>query len=195
MYEEPRQPRRQATGHRDDTRQRILAIARDLFASQGFTETTIVDIADRLGTTTAALYYHFKSKADILDTLLAEPLAAYTRLAEPAELSQLSQEQILSAYLDFIRDTRELVPLIAADHPSLRKVLDARLPRRPEEMTAAIVTALASPHPGRAAVIRARAAIAVIKEGVPAALQAENQHLDPGDREEILAAAARALNR
>ena len=65
-----------------DTKQRILAIAGELFARQGYTGTTIADIARELGTTTAALYYHFPSKAAILGGLLARPLAAYTRLLD-----------------------------------------------------------------------------------------------------------------
>jgi AcrR family transcriptional regulator len=46
-----------------DTRQRILDIARELFATQGYAGTSIAHIATRLGTTKAALYYHFQSKA------------------------------------------------------------------------------------------------------------------------------------
>src|SRR6202047_356554 len=78
----PRDTSQPAPGQPDprpsDTRQRILAIAADLFARQGYTGTTIADIARELGTTTAALYYHFPSKADILGGPLAEPLTAYT---------------------------------------------------------------------------------------------------------------------
>lgn len=193
MDDERAQPPRREPGRGDGTRQRILAIARDLFASQGYTDTTIADIAGRLGTTTAALYYHFKSKADILDSLLAEPLAAYTRLTEPATLNQLSPAELLGAYLEFTADTRELMPVIAADHPAIRPVLDARLPRKPEEMIDAIITALAGPRADRAATIRAHAAIAVIKEGTLAALPAESPRLRTEDRDEIIAAALRAL--
>jgi Bacterial regulatory proteins, tetR family len=39
-----------------DTKQRILTIAGELFAGQGYTGTAIADIAGELGTTTAALY-------------------------------------------------------------------------------------------------------------------------------------------
>jgi AcrR family transcriptional regulator len=42
------------------TRARILAIALELFAEQGFAGTSVADIAGRLGTTKAALYYHFR---------------------------------------------------------------------------------------------------------------------------------------
>jgi AcrR family transcriptional regulator len=48
------------------TRERILDIALELFTERGYDKTSIRDIAERLGTTKAALYYHFKSKADIL---------------------------------------------------------------------------------------------------------------------------------
>ena len=65
-----------------DTKQRILQIAGELFARQGYTATTIADIARELGTTTAALYYHFPSKAAILSGLMAAPLTAYLKLLD-----------------------------------------------------------------------------------------------------------------
>jgi AcrR family transcriptional regulator len=48
------------------TRERILDIALELFTEHGYDKTSLRDITERLGTTKAALYYHFKSKADIL---------------------------------------------------------------------------------------------------------------------------------
>ena len=79
-----------------DTRQRILAVANELFIEQGYEGTSLREIADRLDITKAALYYHFRSKDDILrvllepfDTLLDELLgrlgqsdAAVTSLGE-----------------------------------------------------------------------------------------------------------------
>ena len=53
-----------------DTRQRILAVANELFIEQGYEGTSLREIADRLDITKAALYYHFRSKDDILQTLL-----------------------------------------------------------------------------------------------------------------------------
>jgi AcrR family transcriptional regulator len=53
-----------------DTRERILAVANELFTDQGYDGTSLREIADRLGITKAALYYHFPSKDDILVTLL-----------------------------------------------------------------------------------------------------------------------------
>ncbi len=70
------------------TRERILAIALDLFVEQGYEETSLRQIAERVGVTKAALYYHFRSKDEILLTL-HEPVHelmrnAMVRLENPA---------------------------------------------------------------------------------------------------------------
>ncbi len=51
---------------RGSTRERILDVALDLFIQQGYDKTSLREIADRLGFTKAALYYHFERKEDIL---------------------------------------------------------------------------------------------------------------------------------
>ena len=51
------------------TRDRILDVALELFTEQGFDATSLRQIAERLGVTKAALYYHFESKDDILMAL------------------------------------------------------------------------------------------------------------------------------
>src|ERR1700684_1788361 len=53
-------------GSAPETRERILDIALELFTEQGYDKTSLRDIAERLGTTKAALYYHFERKEDIL---------------------------------------------------------------------------------------------------------------------------------
>jgi AcrR family transcriptional regulator len=51
------------------TRERILNVALDLFIEKGFDKTSLREIAEQLGVTKAALYYHFASKEDILMAL------------------------------------------------------------------------------------------------------------------------------
>jgi AcrR family transcriptional regulator len=51
------------------TRERILDIALELFSDQGYDKTSLRQIAERLGFTKAAIYYHFASKGDILMAL------------------------------------------------------------------------------------------------------------------------------
>jgi AcrR family transcriptional regulator len=47
-------------------RERILDVALELFNEQGYDKTSLREIAERLGVTKAALYYHFERKEDIL---------------------------------------------------------------------------------------------------------------------------------
>src|SRR5260370_7433793 len=57
---------------RADTRARIQAVALELFAEQGYDKTSLREIAERLDVTKAALYYHFKSKEDIVASLVED---------------------------------------------------------------------------------------------------------------------------
>jgi AcrR family transcriptional regulator len=73
---------------RTDTRQRAIEVALDLFTEQGYDNTSLREIAERLGIRKASLYYHFASKeallAGILESLLAplDELVAWA-LAQP----------------------------------------------------------------------------------------------------------------
>lgn len=53
-----------------NTKERILDEALKLFAQSGYMGTSMNDIADRLGVTKAALYKHYKSKQEILDSIV-----------------------------------------------------------------------------------------------------------------------------
>jgi len=179
-----------------DTKAQILAIARDLFARQGYRGTSIADIARELGTTPAALYYHYGSKAELLDALLAEPLAAYAELAAQARSGRLSAEELLGAFIDFTADTRRLMPVVSSD-PAVRARLDDRLPHTPAEMAETIIAALAA-SPGESGghaerLIEARASYAAAKEGTIAALDLGNGALCPDHRKLVLTTALRAL--
>jgi AcrR family transcriptional regulator len=62
---------------RGDTRQRIQDVALELFAGQGYEKTSLREIAEQLDVTKAALYYHFKTKEEILVSIfddLARPI-------------------------------------------------------------------------------------------------------------------------
>ncbi|MGV0584327.1 helix-turn-helix domain-containing protein [Mycobacteroides chelonae] len=53
------------------TRDEILDASAELFTTDGFAATTTRRIAEAVGVQQASLYYHFKTKDDILDALLA----------------------------------------------------------------------------------------------------------------------------
>ncbi|MEU9202333.1 TetR/AcrR family transcriptional regulator [Streptomyces sp. NPDC048332] len=57
---------------RGNTRQRIQDVALSLFAEQGYEKTSLREIAEHLDVTKAALYYHFKTKEDILVSIFED---------------------------------------------------------------------------------------------------------------------------
>jgi AcrR family transcriptional regulator len=69
-FAQPIKPKRRALADdANSTRERILDVALDLFMAQGYDGTSLRQIAEQLGVTKAALYYHFESKEDILRAL------------------------------------------------------------------------------------------------------------------------------
>ena len=53
-----------------NTKEKILEEALKLFAQSGYMGTSMNDIASKLGVTKAALYKHYKSKQEILDSII-----------------------------------------------------------------------------------------------------------------------------
>ena len=69
-----------ADERRTDTRSQIREVALELFAEQGYDKTSLREIAERLGITKAAVYYHFKTKEEILASLFDEFFAGLDEL-------------------------------------------------------------------------------------------------------------------
>jgi AcrR family transcriptional regulator len=89
-----------------DTRARIQEIALDLFAEQGYDKTSLREIADRLGVTKAALYYHFKSKEEIVVATVEDFLADIDALVAWGEQQPSSEEmrrEVLRRYAAIVR--------------------------------------------------------------------------------------------
>jgi AcrR family transcriptional regulator len=111
--------------HPGSTRERILDIALELFADQGYDKTSLRDIAERLGTTKAALYYHFERKQDILLELHLR-LHALGR-ETLGQLEQLEDGQaradawpgLIDHFIDQVAQNPELVLLHQRNHSAL----------------------------------------------------------------------------
>ncbi|MGK3202115.1 TetR/AcrR family transcriptional regulator [Amycolatopsis sp. MEPSY49] len=103
-----------------DTKQRILDVARELFTSQGVQRTSLQDIADRLGITKPALYYHFPSREDLVRSIVAPML-------EDGEKFLLDQEargdapvrELVEGFFDFNYRHRADVVMLLAEMPTL----------------------------------------------------------------------------
>ena len=53
-----------------ERRREILDVAEELFVTQGYDNTSTNDILNRIGIARGTLYYHFKSKEDILNSMI-----------------------------------------------------------------------------------------------------------------------------
>ncbi|GAA4546913.1 TetR/AcrR family transcriptional regulator [Pseudonocardia xishanensis] len=71
-----------ADERRTDTRSQIREVALALFAEQGYDKTSLREIAERLGITKAAVYYHYKTKEEILSSLFDEVGAGIDAIVE-----------------------------------------------------------------------------------------------------------------
>jgi AcrR family transcriptional regulator len=125
MTELPTHPADAAAGGpaaRSDSAARVLAAALALFAEQGFEGTSLQQIADRLGVTKAAVYYHFRSKDDLL-TALVEPsfVELGRRLDEVRALGRDSvrQRRALEVYVDYLLRHRALAVWLSQDAAAL----------------------------------------------------------------------------
>ncbi|MEE2732067.1 MAG: TetR/AcrR family transcriptional regulator [Pseudomonadota bacterium] len=64
------------------TKASILSVAENYFSKLGFAATRLEDIADELGMTRAALFYHFKDKQMLYDAMVAEAFSALNERLE-----------------------------------------------------------------------------------------------------------------
>ncbi|WP_052398148.1 TetR/AcrR family transcriptional regulator [Streptomyces sp. NRRL F-5123] len=90
---------------RGDTRGRIQQIALELFAEQGYEKTSLREIAERLDVTKAALYYHFKTKEDIITSIaedLARPVEELVAWAEGQPRTLATKQELLRRYSDIL---------------------------------------------------------------------------------------------
>ncbi|MFF4227057.1 TetR/AcrR family transcriptional regulator [Streptomyces abikoensis] len=110
---------------KSDTRERIQRTALGLFVSRGYEKTSLREIAEELGVTKAALYYHFKTKEDILGALsdqLGRPvdeLIAWGR-EQPANLA--TKRELLRRYSAALREAAPIYHILQENQATLREL-------------------------------------------------------------------------
>jgi TetR/AcrR family transcriptional regulator, cholesterol catabolism regulator len=116
----------------EDTPNRILDEAQALFSERGYVGTTVQQVADRLGMTKAALYYHFpQGKAEIFVELMRRHLRRlHHGLAQAVEAGQTARQRLerMAEWLaaqspagDVEKLRRELIHIDEASRASLRE--------------------------------------------------------------------------
>lgn len=66
------------------TRQNLLGAALKVFSRQGYASARLEDVAEEAGVTRGAIYWHFKNKADLYNTLVAETLGGIQSVVDRA---------------------------------------------------------------------------------------------------------------
>jgi AcrR family transcriptional regulator len=86
---------------RTNTREQIRTVALEMFAERGYDGTSLREIAEQLGVTKAALYFHFRTKEEILTAILRGYLDGIADLVAQAEAEPRSperQERVLRSF-------------------------------------------------------------------------------------------------
>jgi AcrR family transcriptional regulator len=107
------------------TREQILDVALELFVSAGYDKTSLREIAERMGFSKAALYYHFKNKEDILMALHLRVHALGKEGFDELDSSGLTPKewpQLLDKFIDKILDNRDLFLLQARNHAAFEEL-------------------------------------------------------------------------
>jgi AcrR family transcriptional regulator len=105
-------------GTQTDTRSRIQEVALQLFTEQGYEATSLREIAEALGVTKAALYYHFRTKEDIIASLTEDRVKALDELIAWAD----RQPRTLEARREIIR--RYAADMTAGRHHEVMRFME-----------------------------------------------------------------------
>jgi AcrR family transcriptional regulator len=108
------------------TRQQILETAERLFAGHGYDATSLQMIADEMGLTKAAVYYHFPAKVDIRHALLQPRIEQLgTLLDGAAEIRgrRARLEYLVNGFVEFFIGSRQYA-LMSTDPAAKREKLD-----------------------------------------------------------------------
>ncbi|OEV01785.1 MULTISPECIES: TetR/AcrR family transcriptional regulator [Streptomyces] len=112
---------------RGNTRQRIQDIALELFAERGYEKTSLREIAEQLGVTKAALYYHFRTKEDLVTSLFedlvlgpADEVIVWAEARQPTTLE--TKLEILNRYSACISKATPLVRFMHENQAALREL-------------------------------------------------------------------------
>lgn len=118
--EASRTPREKAfAARRAGTRQQIMDAAVDLIADQGFTATSVDDIAAAAGVAKGSVYYNFGSKSDVFEAVLAGGLERLTSTLQAARAGLVGKEALVALVAELLEQIR--------NHPNFAKLLAAEV--------------------------------------------------------------------
>jgi AcrR family transcriptional regulator len=112
-----------------DTRSRLRQLALKLFAEQGYEKTSLREIAEQLGVTKAALYYYFKSKEDIVRSLVEDYVADLDGLiawAKGQPRTASTRAEIVRRYLHIVATGSEVFRMLHQNQAAVSGLANAK---------------------------------------------------------------------
>ncbi|MEU9455328.1 TetR/AcrR family transcriptional regulator [Streptomyces sp. NPDC048277] len=110
---------------RGNTRQRIQDVALELFAEQGYEKTSLREIAERLDVTKAALYYHFKTKEEILVSVfedLTRPIQELIEWGKGQPHTLDTKQEIVRRYSQALAEAEPLFRFMQENQATVREL-------------------------------------------------------------------------
>jgi AcrR family transcriptional regulator len=166
-----------------DTRQDILQVALELFTERGYARTSLREIAERLGISKAAVYYHFRAKEELVSELTRPWLARLEELVDSGSDSEA--EAVLAAYLRVFVAEQPVVGLLARNPTLLEQT---GVGERAVELLDRLSHTIAGPAASDDDRLRAACAIGAINA------VARERELTSDQLDVVLACAVSALN-
>jgi AcrR family transcriptional regulator len=109
-----------------DTRETIRAVALELFSNKGFEQTSLREIAERVGLTKASLYYHYSSKQSLLLAVVEPVITGWRAIVdETATLEQNPEtvRQVVDRCLEVFLRNRSVAGIFQRDAAGVAVVL------------------------------------------------------------------------
>jgi AcrR family transcriptional regulator len=110
-----------------ETEKLIKEKARSLFFQRGFLDATTQEIADEAGVNRALIHYYFRSRDQMLETLLEETLQEKKSSVRKVLMSELPFRQKIASYIDAVVD-------YGLKYPFLDNFIISEMARRPEKV-------------------------------------------------------------
>ncbi|WP_232835762.1 TetR/AcrR family transcriptional regulator [Actinocorallia populi] len=129
-------------------RERLIEAAMGLFARRGVNGTSLQMIADEIGVTKAAVYYHFQNKDDLVEAGITPYLRCLATVVEAAEGRLRRKDQIdtlLNGVIDLLIDNRELLIALQFD-PVIQQHLKTRSDMRDLQQRVGVLLIGPRPH-------------------------------------------------
>ncbi|WP_367321574.1 TetR/AcrR family transcriptional regulator [Streptomyces sp. HUAS ZL42] len=110
---------------RGNTRQRIQDVALELFAEQGYEKTSLREIAERLEVTKAALYYHFKTKEEIIVSIfedLTKPIENLIEWGRQQPHTLETKHELVRRYSETLAEAAPLFRFMQENQATVREL-------------------------------------------------------------------------